>query len=122
MSFTQRARAQGADADAVHAKKQIQTAKNQVSAETLRLQRAVEQLDAAHEVADLSFQIAQSSLESIKIRMDAGTVSLHDAADARTQFDERYDALQDANFQLERGRIALLSATGELENWVESAK
>jgi len=30
--------------------------------------------------------------------------------------------LQDANFQLERARIALLRATGQLESWVGVAK
>jgi outer membrane protein TolC len=122
LSFSQRARAQGADADLIHAKKQVQITKNQVSVETLRLQRAVEQLQAAHEVADISNQIAQSNLEAVKIRMDAGTATLHDAGDARTQTDERYDALQNANFQLERARISLLRATGELEAWVETGK
>ena len=82
----------------------------------------MEQLQAAHEVADISNQIAQSNLEAVKIRMDAGTATLHDAVDARTQTDERYDALQNANFQLERARISLLRATGELEAWVETGK
>jgi hypothetical protein len=30
--------------------------------------------------------------------------------------------LQNANFELERGRIALLRATGELETWAVSGK
>jgi len=121
-SMAQRARAAGADADLIHAKKQVQIAKNQVSAETLRLQRTVEQLQAAKEVADISYQIAQSNLDAVKIKMDAGTATLHEAVDSRTQTAERYDTLQDANFQLERARISLLRATGELESWVQGAK
>jgi outer membrane protein TolC len=121
-SMAQRARAEGADADLIHAKKQVRIAKNQVSAETLRLQRAVDQLQAAKEVADISYQIAQSNLDAVKIKMDAGTATLHEAVDARTQTAERYDALQDAGFQWERARISLLRATGELESWVEGAK
>jgi outer membrane protein TolC len=121
-SMAQRARAEGADADLIHAKKQVQIAKNQVSAETLRLQRTVEQLQAAKEVADISYQIAQSNLDAVKIKMDAGTATLHEAVDARTQTAERYDTLQDADFQLERARISLLRATGELESWAETAK
>jgi len=121
-SLSQRARAEGADADLVHAKKQIQITKNQVSAETLRLQRAVEQLQAAQEVADISYQIAQSNVEAVKIRMDSGTATLHEAVEMRTQSAERYDILQDADFQLERARISLLRATGDLESWVETAK
>ncbi len=121
-SLSQHARAQGAEADLVHAKKQVQLTKNQVSDEALRLQRTVDQLQAAQEVADISYQIAQSNLGAVKIRMDAGTATLHEAVDARTQAGERYDVLQDANFQLQRARISLLRATGELEAWVESGK
>jgi outer membrane protein TolC len=121
-NLSQRARAEGADADLVHAKKQIQITKNQVSAETLRLQRAVEQLQAAQEVADISNQIAQSNVKAVKIRMDSGTATLHEAVEVRTQAAERFDALQNANFELERGRIALLRATGELETWAVSGK
>jgi hypothetical protein len=42
--------------------------------------------------------------------------------DARGQASQRYDALQDSNFELQRGRIALLRATGELEAWVGGSK
>jgi hypothetical protein len=31
---------------------------------------------------------------------------------------ERFVALQDRNFELQKSRILLLRATGELENWV----
>ncbi len=121
-SLAQHARAQGADADLIHAKKQVQITKNQVSVETLRLQRAVEQLQAAQEVAGISYQMAQSNLAAVKIRMDADTATLHEGVDARTQAAEQYDTLQDANFQLERARISLLRATGGLESWVETGK
>jgi outer membrane protein len=118
---SQHARAQGADADALHAHKQAQATKNQVSEETLRLQRTVNELAAAQQVADLENQIAQFNLQAARTRMDAGTATVHEAEDARNQANERYDSLQDANFALERARIALLRATGELENWVQSA-
>ena len=67
-SPTQRARADAADALALKAKKDAETAKNQVSEETLRLQRSVEQMAAAKEVADLEYQVAQSNLESLRVR------------------------------------------------------
>jgi len=122
LSPSQRARAQSADADALRAKKQAEAAKNQVSEETLRLQRSVEQLAAAQQVADLEYQVAQSNLEATQVRVDAGTATVHDAEDARNQADERFNALQDANFQLERARIILLRATGELETWVGAGR
>ena len=50
--------------------------------------------------------------------MDSGNAGWHDVQDAREQVNERYNSLQDANFELERARITLLRATGELAGWV----
>jgi outer membrane protein len=122
LNESQRARARAADAEALRAKKDAQTARNQVSEATLKLQRAVEQLSAAQEVADLEYQVAQSNLQAVQVRADAGTATLHDVEDARGRANQRYDALQDANFELQRGRIALLRATGDLEAWVGGSK
>lgn len=121
-SPTHRARADAADATALKAKKDAETAKNQVSEETLRLQRSVEQMAAAKEVADLEYQVAQSNLESLRVRLDAGSIGWHDVQNAREQVNERYNSLQDANFELERAQITLLRATGELESWVGTGK
>jgi outer membrane protein TolC len=114
---SQRSRAQAADADAAKATKQAEAARNQVSEETLRLQRSVTQLEAAREVAQLESEIAQKTMDAVKTRMDAGTATLHDLDDARTQASERFIALQDLTFELERTQLALLRATGDLEKW-----
>jgi outer membrane protein len=119
---SQHARAEGADIDALRAKQDAQTIRNQVSDETLKLQHSVEQLAAAEQVADLEYQVAQSDLEAMQVRIDAGSASLHDLADARTQASERYNTLQGANFELQRARITLLRSTGELETWVGTGK
>jgi outer membrane protein TolC len=120
LNFSQKAHAEAADADAIHAKKEVEVAKNQVSQETLKLQRAVQQLTAAQEVSELEYEIAKSNVDALDIKMNAGTASVHDAANARTGMTEKYSALQDATFQLLRARIGLLRATGELEAWAES--
>ena len=117
-SPTQRAHAQAADAESVRAKKDIEVTHNQVSEQTLKLQRAVAQLNAAQEVADLEYQVAKSDLEAIEIRQQSGTATLHEEDNARAQAAERYTSLQDANFELERARINLLRATGDLGAWV----
>jgi outer membrane protein TolC len=114
---SQRARAQAADAEAVKAKKQAEASRNQVQEETLKLQRAAEQLDAAREVAQLEYQLAQSGLDAAQIRVDAKTGTLHELADARVQANERYLAFQDADFEYQRVRLNLLRATGDLETW-----
>jgi outer membrane protein TolC len=121
-SPSQHARAEAADATALRAKKDAEAAKNQVSEETLRLQRLVEQMAAAQEVADLEYRVAQSDLESLQVRLDSGSANWHEVQDAREQSSERYNSLQDANFQLERARITLLRATGGLEDWIGGSK
>jgi outer membrane protein TolC len=115
---SQHAVAQGADADAVRAHKQLESAKNQVSEETLKLQRSVEQLAAAQQVADLEYQVAQANVDATQVRLDAGTANLHDAEAAHNELNERFNALQDTGFELERARVGLLRATGQMETWV----
>ncbi len=114
---SQRARADAASAESLKAKKQAEATRNQVSEETLKLQRAVEQLDAAREVAQLEYQLAQSGLEAAQTRLDAGTGALRDVVDARGQASERYLIFQDSEFEYQRVRVGLLRATGELEKW-----
>src|SRR5580700_2890953 len=119
---SQHARAQAADATALHTRKDVEATKNQVSEQTLKLQRSVAQLAAAQQVVELEYQIAKSNLDAVQIRVDSGSATVHDLDDARNQINERYDALQDTNFELQRARIGLLRVTGELEDWVGVGK
>jgi len=114
---SQRARADGAAAEALKAKKQAEAARNQVAEETLKLQRSAEQLDAAREVAQLEYELAQSALEAAQTKIDAKTGTLHELADARVQAAERFLLFQDADFEYQRVRLSLMRATGDLENW-----
>jgi outer membrane protein TolC len=116
-NLSQRAHAQAADADAVKATKQAEAARNQVSEQTLRLQRSVAQLQAARDVAQLEYEIADKNLAAVETRMDAGTANLHDLDDARSQLSERFIALQDVTFSLQRSQLGLLRSTGDLEKW-----
>ena len=98
-------------------KSQADAARNQVSEETLRLQRAVTQMQAAHDVAEIEYEIAQKNIEAVETGMKSSTANLHDLDNARTQSSEKLIALQDVSFELERNQIALLRATGNLEAW-----
>lgn len=113
----QRSRAQAADADALKATKQAEAARNQVSEESLRLQRSVAQMQAARDVAQLEYEIAEKNLTAVQTRMDEGTATLHDLDDARSQASERFIALQDVTFELERSQVGVLRSTGDLEKW-----
>ena len=114
---SQRSRARAADADAVKATKQAEAAHNQVSEETLRLQRSVAQMQAARDVAQLEYEIAQKNLTAVQTRSDAGTATLHDLYDARSEASERFITLQDVTFELERSQLGVLRSTGDLEKW-----
>jgi outer membrane protein TolC len=114
---SQHARAEAAEAESRKATQQAQAARNQVAEETLKLQRAAEQLEAAREVAQLEYQLAVSGVEAAQTKIDAQTGTLRELADARVQAAERYLMFQDADFEYQRVRINLLRATGELESW-----
>ena len=119
---SQHAHAEAADADAIRARNEVENTKSQVSQETLRLERTVEQLAAARKVSQLEYEIAKSNVDAVLIRMNSGTAGVHDAASARTEMFEKYNALQDSSFELSKARIGLLRASGELESWVEQGK
>jgi len=114
---SQRSRAQAADADALKAAKQAEAARNQVSEQTLRLQRSVTQMQAARDVAQLESEIADKNLTAVQTRIDAGTATLHDLDEARSQASQHFIALQDVTFELERSQLGLLRSTGDLEKW-----
>lgn len=117
LNTSQRSRAQAADADALKATKQAEAARDRLSEETLRLERSVTQFQAAHDVAELEYEIAQKNLTTIQTRMDSGTTNLHDLDDARTQVSERFITLQDIALELERAQLGLMRSTGDLEKW-----
>jgi hypothetical protein len=54
--------------------------------------------------------------------MTSATANLHDLDNAQAQASERFITLQDVTFELERSQIALLRATGDLENWALGSK
>lgn len=120
-SPAQKAHAAGADAEAAHARKEAEATKNQVSQQILKAQDSVKQLNAAKEVSDLEYEIARSNVDVAAIRVNSGTATLPDAANARVEMFEKYDAAQNTDLALTRARVGLLRLTGEIESWVERA-
>ena len=122
LNLAQHAKVQEAEADALKAKEQAVAARNQASEQTLRLQRAVTQMQAARDVAELEYEIAQKNVEAVETRMKSGSANLHDLDNARNQSSERLIALQDITFELERNQVELLRSTGALETWALGTK
>ena len=117
----QHAAAEVAKADAAKSRKEAQNVKEQVSADTLKLQRSVQQLAAAQEVAQLEHQLAQSDIDATHAKIESGGASLKDEENARVVEHERYTAFLNSNFELDRAQIQLMRQTGDLENWATGA-
>jgi outer membrane protein TolC len=113
----QKAHAAQADADSVVAHKQADLTRNQVSEDTLKLQRSLRQLQAARDVAKLDWQVSQGELEATNAHVQAGSANLREAEMAQLAVNDKYSAYLDAEFELTRSELQLLRLTGELENW-----
>lgn len=119
---TQRARAAQAKADSIRAGREAEQAKQSVALETLRLQRMVQELQAAMDVAQLQYQVAQSELDATETRLQSQIGTLREEQDARSKTEVAYNSLLDTHLALEKAKIGLLRNTGELEQWALAEK
>jgi outer membrane protein TolC len=119
---TQRARAAQAKADSIRAGREAEQAKQSVALETLRLQRMVQELQAAMDVAQLQYQVAQSELDATETRLQSQIGTLREEQDARSKTEVAYNSLLDTHLALEKAKIELLRNTGELEQWALAEK
>jgi outer membrane protein TolC len=118
----QRNRAAQARADYIRASRQAAQAKDKMSLETLRLQRTVQELQAAVDVAQLQYQVAQSELEATETRLQSQLGTLQEEQDARSKTEQAYNSLLDTNLTLQKAKIQLLRNTGDLEQWALAGK
>lgn len=116
-NMSQRARAAQADAEAVQARHDAEEAKNKVSNETRKLQHQVAELAAAREVARLEYQLARADVDAVQAKVQGGTATLRDEANARLAEGQKYTAFLDASYLVEQAQMQLLRATGDLEKW-----
>jgi outer membrane protein TolC len=113
----QKSHAAQADADAIVARKQADLARNEVSENTLKLQRSLTQLQAARDVTKLEWQVSQGDFESVQARIQTGNANTRDLQLAQLDVNDKYAAYLDAEFEVIRNSLQLLRLTGELENW-----
>jgi outer membrane protein TolC len=131
LNFAQRARAEAADAEAVKAQRQTEDTKRRVSTDTLKLARAIKQLDAAEQVAQLDYQLAQAQVDAVQARIQTAAPGLPGAPgqpavpppgpreleSARIQLNDKYSTYLDTGFELQKARLQLLRAAGKLDDW-----
>ncbi|HKD13622.1 MAG TPA: TolC family protein [Candidatus Angelobacter sp.] len=113
----QRAVAESARADATKAQKEAQNVKEQVSSETLKLQRSVQQLAAARDVFKLEHQLSEADVETAHEKIQAGQATIKDEQNARITEHERYASYLNSSFDLDKAQIQLLRQIGQLEGW-----
>lgn len=117
LSTAQRAAAEVARFDAAKARAEARNVKQQVSADTLKMQRAVEQFAAARDVARLEHELSQADIQATEAKIESGQASLKDAQNVQVVEHERYTAFLSSSFDLDKAQIQLLRQIGELEHW-----
>ena len=118
----QKDHSEAAYAEALRSRKDVDAAKEQVSTETLKLQRTVAQLSAARDVARLEYQLAQNNSEAMQAKVEAGQATLRDQQQTQLDENDRYSTLLDATYELDKAQMQLLKQTGDLENWALSSR
>jgi outer membrane protein TolC len=118
---SQKARATGADAEALRARKETEITKNKVGLDALKLQHDVQELSASRDVAQLRYELAQAQLDAVNIRTEAQIATQRELQNAAIEAAERTLERINADFELQRAELEMLRTTGELENWALSS-
>jgi outer membrane protein TolC len=113
-------------AQAKHDRQQAELAKIQNDEGNLTLWHSLRELEAQAQVADLQQQLAQDTLASTLTQMNQGAangqpVPPQQADQYRVEERTRYVALEDAQFNVTRVKLNLLSAVGDLEDWAKES-
>jgi len=120
------AKARGSAADAVHAEREAEQARDQFTEGRLRVGRTALELAVRAEVAALDQQLAQQQLDILLVQLNSGNpngqqMTPRDEQNARIAEREKFLAVLDARFQLQQAQVNLLRQTGELERWLKSS-
>ncbi len=111
---------------AKHDRLQAELAKIQNDEANLTLWHSLRELEAQEQVADLQQQLAQDTLTSTVTQMNQGgvngqPVTPQQADQYRVEERTRYVGLQDAQFNVTKVKLDLLSAIGDLEDWAKGS-
>ena len=121
------AKAAQADADAVKAEREADLQRSQFHEQIVQMHRAVEQTDAASDIARLQHEISQDTLEATRLRSENGgqvngaTVTPADVA--ASTMEERgllTDAIS-AEFDHVKAELQWMRMMGTLNDWAKSA-
>ncbi len=111
---------------AKHDRQQAELAKIQSNENNLALVHSLRELEAQEQVADLQQQLAQDTLAATVTEMNQGAangqpVPPQRADQFRVEERKSYVDLADAQFNVTRVKLNLLSALGSLEDWAKQS-
>jgi outer membrane protein TolC len=107
-------------------RQQAELAKIQNDEGNLALWHSLRELEAQEQVADLQQQLAHDTLTATVTQMNQGgtngqPVTPQQADQYRVEERTRYVGLQDAQFNVTKVKLDLLSAMGDLEDWAKGS-
>jgi outer membrane protein TolC len=118
-----RARSDQANADAAHARHDLEVTTLQRQEDRLRLIHSLAELTVRTQMAELDLSIAEAQLKATTIETakggDGATVlTPKDEQNARIRSRQRYLDVLDARFQMKKAQISMLRMAGGLEAWL----
>jgi len=116
-NLAQNAKAAAADAEALHAESDAQTARDQVAADAVKAQHTIRQLEASSKVTRLDYEVAQANIDAVQLQVEQGHANARDEELARADVANRQVALLQSQFEYIRAQLQLLRQTGELQAW-----
>jgi outer membrane protein TolC len=117
LDLAQNAVAAAADAEALKAEADAQTARDKVAEDAARAQHTLHQLEAAARVSRLELEVAQANIDDVKLHVEEGHASARDQELARADIANRQVLLLQSQFEFMRAQLQLLRQTGELHGW-----
>jgi outer membrane protein len=89
-------------------------ARNRLAADLRQAYRDVRKAESAREVARLDLEVAREQLSILLAQMHEGRVTLRKVEEARVAESDKWIALYDTDYAVERARWAVLRQTGDL--------
>lgn len=95
-------------------KLQLSAALANLTLETRRLFRDVQQADAGRDLSRMELDLARESLSVSLARFDEGRIALHEVEQARVTESQKWETFYDAQTSAQKARLSLLHETGTL--------
>lgn len=132
LDLSHRGKARESAAEALHARIEAEQADRQNDLNIILLNDDLRELDVVAEIAELKKEIAAEQVKSVEIQLNEGngasqTAQQSPRSEQLARIDERqkYIEAEDATFDLNKARLNLVKALGNMEDWlglVDAAK